>query len=90
MNPQYDKKRYNYGLGYRMLHVKGSHAGDSTLAYLHYSLSCMLNIPYPKITESNLNRYDTQMILKLYADKLISIHDSVSVCSLISMRGIHT
>ena len=42
MNPQYDKKRYNYGLGYRMLHVKGSHAGDSTLAYLHYSLSCML------------------------------------------------
>ena len=42
MNPQYEKKRYNYGLGYRMLHVKGSHAGDSTLTYLHYSLSCML------------------------------------------------
>ena len=37
----------------------------------------MLNIPYPKITESNLNRYDTQMILKLYADKLISIHDYI-------------
>ena len=42
MNPQYEKKRYNYGLGYRMLHVKGSHAEDSTLTYLHYSLSCML------------------------------------------------
>ena len=42
MNPQYEKKRYNYGLGYRLLHIKGSHAGDSTLTYLHYSLSCML------------------------------------------------
>ena len=40
-------------------------------------LNCMLNLPYPKITESNLNRYDTQMILKLYADKLVSIHDYI-------------
>ncbi len=37
----------------------------------------MLNIPYPKITESNLNRYDTQMILRLYAEKLVSIHDYI-------------
>ncbi len=42
MNSQYEKKRYNYGLGYRLLHIKGNHAGDSTLSYLHYSLSCML------------------------------------------------
>lgn len=42
MNSQYEKKRYNYGLGYRMLHIAGCHAGDSTLTYLHYSLSCML------------------------------------------------
>ncbi len=41
------------------------------------NLSCMLNIPYPRITESNLNRYDRQMILKLYADKLVGIHDYI-------------
>ena len=41
------------------------------------NLNCMLNIPYPKISESNLNRYDTQMIMKLYANKLISIHDYI-------------
>ena len=37
----------------------------------------MLNIPYPKITESDLNRYDTQMILRLYADELVGIHDYI-------------
>ncbi len=42
MNSQYTKQRYNYNLGYRLLHVKGKHAGDSTLTYLHYSLNCML------------------------------------------------
>ena len=41
------------------------------------NLNCMLNIPYPKITESNLNRYDTQMILRLYADELLGIHDYI-------------
>ena len=41
------------------------------------NLNCMLNIPYPKITESNLNRYDTQMILRLYADELVGIHDYI-------------
>ena len=41
------------------------------------NLSCMLNIPYPKITESDLNKYDKQMILKLYASKLVSIHDYI-------------
>jgi len=42
MNPQYEKQRYNYNLGYRLLHIKGNHAGDSTLTYLHYSLNYML------------------------------------------------
>ncbi len=37
----------------------------------------MLNIPYPKISESSLNRYDTQMILRLYAEKLVGIHDYI-------------
>lgn len=41
------------------------------------NLNCILNVPYPKITESNLNRYDTQMILRLYADELVGIHDYI-------------
>jgi len=42
MNPQYDKKRYDNNLGYRLLHVKGNHAGDSTLPYMHHSIDCMM------------------------------------------------
>ncbi|MBE7052144.1 MAG: helix-turn-helix domain-containing protein [Ruminococcaceae bacterium] len=42
MNTDFSKVRYNDNLGYRLLHTKGSHAGESTLDYLHYSLGFML------------------------------------------------
>ena len=35
MKSQYDKARYNDNPGYRLLHIKGAHAGDSQLPYLH-------------------------------------------------------
>ena len=42
MKSQFDKARYNDNPGYRLLHVKGAHAGDSPLPYLHYSPNFML------------------------------------------------
>ena len=42
MEKSYDTFRYNYNLGYRVLHVKGTHTADSVLPYLHHCHNYML------------------------------------------------
>lgn len=42
MLTDYNKFRYDDNLGYRILHTEGTHAGESTLTYPHYSLGFML------------------------------------------------
>ena len=41
------------------------------------NINCKLNIPYPKIRESSMNRYDAQMIFKLVAGELCAINDYI-------------
>lgn len=42
MKSQYDRTRYIDNPGYKLVHIKGAHAGDSSLPYLHYSPNFLL------------------------------------------------
>ncbi|MBQ6937652.1 MAG: helix-turn-helix transcriptional regulator [Clostridia bacterium] len=42
MKSQFDRTRYTDNPGYRLVHIKGTHAGDSALPYLHYSPNFLL------------------------------------------------
>ena len=42
MENSYNKFRYDHNMGYRILHVRGNHAGDSVIPNLHHSHNYMI------------------------------------------------
>lgn len=52
MQEKYKRANYDDNLGYKIIHVDGMHAGESTLSYLHYSMNFLFM--YFKSGEGNI------------------------------------